>query len=111
MLDENAMSFAEKVYGLIKKVPPGRVTTYKEIAKALNIKSYRAVGQALKKNPYSPLVPCHRCVSSSGKVWGFKGSMNEKQVNEKIMLLKKEGIEFNKNNIKNFEKVLYKFTS
>jgi methylated-DNA-[protein]-cysteine S-methyltransferase len=50
-------SFSEKVYDLLRKVPEGRVTTYKEIAHALGTKAYRGVGQAMRKNPYAPEVP------------------------------------------------------
>jgi alkylated DNA nucleotide flippase Atl1 len=42
--------FAEKCYDILKKVPSGKVTTYKEIAHALNSKAYRAVGSAMNKN-------------------------------------------------------------
>ncbi|MEK6856540.1 MAG: MGMT family protein, partial [Nanoarchaeota archaeon] len=61
---------SEKVYGLCKKIPEGKISTYREIGKKLNTKAYRAVGQALKRNPYAPNVPCHRVVSSSGKIGG-----------------------------------------
>ncbi len=64
-------SFSEKCYELLKKVPKGKITTYKEIARALKTKAYRAVGNAMNKNPYSPKVPCHRVVKSDGKVGGF----------------------------------------
>ncbi len=50
-------SFSDKVYDLLRKVPEGRVTTYKELALALDTKAYRGVGQAMKKNPYAPEVP------------------------------------------------------
>ena len=50
-------SFSEKVYALLKEVPKGRVTTYKELAQALGTKAYRGVGQAMKRNPYAPEVP------------------------------------------------------
>ena len=50
-------TFAEKAYELLKQVPAGRVTTYKEIAHALGTRAYRGVGQAMKKNPYAPEVP------------------------------------------------------
>ena len=50
-------SFSDKVYDLLRKVPKGRVTTYKEIAHALGTKAYRGVGQAMKRNPYAPEVP------------------------------------------------------
>jgi len=50
-------TFAEKAYDLLRQVPAGRVTTYKEIAHALGTKAYRGVGQAMKNNPYAPEVP------------------------------------------------------
>ena len=50
-------AFAEKAYDLLRQVPRGRVTTYKEIAHALGTKAYRGVGQAMKRNPCAPEVP------------------------------------------------------
>jgi methylated-DNA-[protein]-cysteine S-methyltransferase len=50
-------TFAEKAYELLRQVPQGRVTTYKEIARAMGTKAYQGVGQAMKKNPYAPEVP------------------------------------------------------
>lgn len=50
-------SFADKAYALLRKVPRGRVTTYKEIAHALGTRAYRGVGQAMRRNPYAPQVP------------------------------------------------------
>lgn len=50
-------TFAEQAYDLLRKVPQGRVTTYKEIAHTMGTKAYRGVGQAMKKNPYAPAVP------------------------------------------------------
>ncbi len=88
-------SFAEKCYEILKKVPPGKVTIYGDIAKAIgNKKSYRAVGNAMNKNKNSFLssskekVPCHRVVRSDGKIGGFYFGTKKK-----IELLKKEGVE------------------
>ena len=50
-------AFADQAYDLLRKVPEGRVTTYKEIAQALGTKAYRGVGQAMKRNPFAPEVP------------------------------------------------------
>lgn len=100
-------SFSKKVYQLTKKIPKGRVTTYKEIAKALNTKAYQAVGQALKRNPYAPIVPCHRVVASDGALGGFAGQRKGKQIQRKKALLQKEGICFKGDKIKNFKKVLF----
>ena len=100
------MKFDEKVWMLMKKIPCGRVTTYGLIARKLNSQAYRAVGQACKRNPYAPKVPCHRVVESSGKVGNYSGSGGIKR---KIQLLKREGIKIKNKRIENFEKVLYKF--
>jgi methylated-DNA-[protein]-cysteine S-methyltransferase len=87
-------SFNEKCYEVLSKVPLGKVTTYKKIAKELKSNGYRAVGNAMNKNENSFLsssynnVPCHRVICSDGKVGGFAyGQM------KKIEILKKEGIE------------------
>jgi methylated-DNA-[protein]-cysteine S-methyltransferase len=103
------MSFYEKVYTQLRKVPKGKVTTYKELAKALKTKAYRAVGQAMRHNPYAPEVPCHRVVASDGTIGGFSGKKTGKAIQDKISMLKKEGIEFEKNKIKDFEERLYRF--
>ena len=101
---EYMRTFNEKVWELTKKVPKGKVSTYQEIAKELNCKAYRAVGYALNKNPFAPIVPCHRIIKSTGEVGGFAHGSKKK-----IMMLKKEGIEFYGDKIKNFEKILFKF--
>ena len=96
-------SFNEKCYKILRKVPKGKVTTYKELAKALNSKAYRAVGTAMNKNPYAPKVPCHRVIKSNGEIGGFaSGTKN------KVKLLKKEGIGIKRNKI-NLDKYFYKF--
>ena len=94
--------FSERCYALLKKVPRGKVTTYKEIARALHSKAYRAVGNAMNKNPHAPKVPCHRVISSDGTIGGFTSGTRKK-----IQMLKKEGIEINKGKI-NLKKFFYK---
>jgi len=80
-------SFNERCYAVLKKVPRGKVTTYKEIARVLHSKGYRAVGNAMNKNPHTPYVPCHRVILSDGSIGGFASG-----VKKKIKMLKKEGI-------------------
>ncbi|MEK6916823.1 MAG: MGMT family protein [Nanoarchaeota archaeon] len=104
------MTLTECSYELLRKVPAGKVTTYKELGKALNTKAYRAIGQAMKNNPNAPHTPCHRVVASDGSIGGFCGHTKGKEITRKISMLKNEGIEFNGNKIKNFKEVLYKFT-
>lgn len=98
------MNFDQKVWNLCKKVPKGRITTYKEIAKALNCKAYRAVGNALNKNPTPIIVPCHRVVKSNGEIGGFS-----KGIKEKARFLKNEGTKIKNNYVKEFSKKLYRF--
>ncbi len=97
------MGFNDRVYSLAKQIPEGKVSTYGYIAKALNTKAFRAVGNAMHNNPYAPVVPCHRVVESTGKIGGFaSGVMN------KIKMLEKEGIKVKNSKIVNFDKVLFK---
>lgn len=103
------MNFDEKVWKLIQRVPKGRVTTYSMIAKKLNTRAYRAVGNACRKNPYAPRVPCHRVVRSDGTVGGFGGNTSGKTVEKKIQMLRKEDVEIKNGKIINFEKVLFRF--
>ncbi|HLC19520.1 MAG TPA: MGMT family protein [Candidatus Nanoarchaeia archaeon] len=96
------MTFQSHVYLLCKQVPAGKVTTYKAIGDALGIKGYRAVGNALNKNPFGFLecgnIPCHRVVCSDGRVGGFAHG-----VEKKIELLKKEGIVVRDGKVVDFE--------
>ena len=87
-------SFNERCYEVLKKVPKGKVVTYKQIAKKLRSKGYRAVGNAMNKNPHAPKVPCHRVVCSDGKVRGFATGPKKK-----IAMLKKEGVNVLNNKI------------
>ena len=96
-------SFSEKVYSVLKKVPRGRVTTYKAIAEALNTKACRAVGNALNRNPYAPKVPCHRVVKSNGNIGGYAEG-----VRKKIKLLKKEGVQTKNNSVVDFNKKMFR---
>lgn len=91
--------FELSVYELCSKIPCGKVTTYGEIAKALGggAQMARAVGNALNKNPYAPMVPCHRVVRSDGTIGGFASGCARK----KEMLIA-EGIEFDLERIKDF---------
>jgi methylated-DNA-[protein]-cysteine S-methyltransferase len=73
------MSFTEKVWALTRRVPRGKVTTYRHLAAALGSRAYRAVGLAMNRNPYAPLVPCHRVVGSDGRLVGFAGGLPKKR--------------------------------
>ncbi|MCR5653888.1 MAG: MGMT family protein [Ruminococcus sp.] len=83
--------FESRVYDLVMKVPEGMVVTYGDIAKALGNRGLsRAVGNALHKNPFEGIVPCHRVANGEGKLaplFVFGGLERQKQ------LLEFEGIE------------------
>jgi methylated-DNA-[protein]-cysteine S-methyltransferase len=83
--------FQKKVYELTKRVPRGKVTSYSAIAKKLR-SSPRAVGQALRVNPFAPIVPCHRVVKSDGTIGGFNGQTCGKSIDRKIAMLREEGV-------------------
>ena len=100
--------FAEKIYQVLRRVPRGKVTTYAWLARQINSKAYRAVGSALSKNPYAPVVPCHRVVRSDGTIGGFMGTKDGSTVMKKKKMLEAEGIVFEGNRIKDFEKVLFR---
>src|SRR5688572_2934862 len=82
------MTFNQKVWALCAQVPAGKVTTYGAIAEALGTKAYRAVGNAMNRNPYAPAVPCHRVVGSDRSLTGFAGGLKLKQ-----QMLAREGID------------------
>lgn len=79
-------TFTQKVYQVVKKIPKGKVLTYKEVAKrAGSPRAYRGVGNILNKN-HNPEIPCHRVIRSDGKLGGYNRGQKMK-----IKILKKEG--------------------
>lgn len=102
----NLTDFEKLVLEYTDKIPKGKITTYKLIAKAIKRpRSVRAVGNALNKNPLMIKIPCHRVIRSDGFLGGFgKGPKMKKEI------LKKEGILFDSNDkIIDFKKFIYKF--
>ncbi|MEM4268062.1 MAG: MGMT family protein [Candidatus Woesearchaeota archaeon] len=97
------MGFNQCVWQICMRIPKGKVATYKQIAHILGTKSYRAVGNALNKNPYWPDVPCHRVVGSDGHLTGFARGIKKKK-----LLLEKEGICV-KNYRVNLQKYLWRY--
>ncbi|CAN8104339.1 unnamed protein product [Discula destructiva] len=89
--------FQKRVLSLLCQVPRGRVTTYGLMAQHLG-SSARAVGNAMRRNPFAPAVPCHRVVATGGGLGGFKGAWPKNgegiTLDEKRGLLKGEGVRF-----------------
>ena len=88
--------FRQKVFDAARQIPKGRVTTYKLLAESIKCGSPRAIGQALKHNPFAPQVPCHRVIRSDLTIGGFSGHTNGPEISRKKNLLRKEGVEFKK---------------
>ncbi|KAF8581987.1 DNA binding methylated-DNA--cysteine S-methyltransferase [Ramaria rubella] len=87
------------IYDFTRKVPVGKVTTYKDICAALGEGSPRSVGTALRNNPFAPFVPCHRVIASNHYIGGFYGEWGPDartgtQCDRKINMLAQEGVEF-----------------
>ena len=74
-----------------RKIPFGRVATYKTLARQIGSKSARAVGSALARNQFPIIIPCHRIVNSNKKIGGFQSGKNLKRT-----LLELEGVRFDK---------------
>lgn len=89
-------SFQRKVYEIVKRIPRGKVLSYKAVAKlAGSPRAWRAVGNILRHSAelsrshknQDPKIPCHRVIKSDGKVGGFRYGQKRK-----ASLLKKEGV-------------------
>ena len=82
--------FQIKVWNYLKKIPKGKVKTYLEVAKAIQKpNAFRAVANAVGKNPFPPKIPCHRVIRSDGKIGGYSGKGG---IIEKRRLLASENI-------------------
>ena len=86
--------FQRRVYELVQGIPRGRVTTYKTVAEALGCGSCQAIGQALRRNPYAPRVPCHRVIAADLTLGGFRGTTEGSSMAAKENMLALEGVEF-----------------
>lgn len=102
----NSISFNEKCYRLLKLIPEGKVTTYGEMARALNTKAWRAVGSAMAKNKNLFVIPCHRVVRSDGSI-GQYALGSDKKAN----LLINEGVVVINGKVKNLDNFIHKFNN
>jgi len=95
--------FQDRVLKLVAMVPKGKVTTYKELARAIgNPRAYRAVANALARNPFPVKIPCHRVVRSNGEIGGYRLG-----IRRKVKLLVQEGIKIENGKISS--KFMFKF--
>jgi len=77
--------FQKRVYKAVRKIPMGKIATYKEVAVlAGRPRAWRGVGNILNKN-FNPQIPCHRVIRSDGKLGGYNRGLSKKK-----LLLRKE---------------------
>ncbi|MGD8925500.1 MAG: MGMT family protein [Thioalkalispiraceae bacterium] len=96
--------FKQRCYDLLKLIPEGKVTTYQEMARALNTKAWRAVGSAMAKNDKLITIPCHRVVRSDGSVGQYALGPDKK-----AQLLASEGIEVLNGRVRDLDKFFHRF--
>ncbi|GEM_PF-75987 len=87
----NITEFQRKVYLEALNIPRGETITYGELAKRIGCRSAQAVGQALRKNPFAPEVPCHRVLAADGSLHGYNGQTEGEMIAKKLRLLREEG--------------------
>ena len=84
-LDFQGTDFQKKVWQALLTIPFGETRSYKQIAEQIgNVEAVRAVGAANGKNPISIIAPCHRVVGANGKLVGFAGGLENKEILLKI---------------------------
>ena len=86
----NITPFQRRVYLALLDIGRGETITYGELARRIGCRSAQAVGQALKRNPFAPEVPCHRVVAADGSLGGYHGMREGREVERKRKLLAEE---------------------
>ena len=92
-LKPNGTKFEMDVFEILKRIPYGKTVAYSEIGKEIERKykikkmSSQAVGQAVKRNPISIIIPCHRVIGKNGSLTGYAFG-----IDKKLQLLKHEGV-------------------
>jgi len=86
---ESLTRFQRRVYKAVSSIRPGQARSYKWVAEKIGSPgAYRAVGNALNKNPHMGVVPCHRVIKSDGSPGGFSRGKRKKKE-----LLRREGLD------------------
>ncbi|KAK6437877.1 hypothetical protein LTR95_005931 [Oleoguttula sp. CCFEE 5521] len=92
--------FRKQTLTMLCQVPPGRYSTYQAMSNYITATSHktcaRAIGNAMRNNPFAPEVPCHRILAADGSLGGFGGSWGEdgKHASKKHAILHEEGVRF-----------------
>lgn len=92
--------FRAKVLQAVKRIPPGRVATYGDIARlARSPRAWRAVG-TIMRTCGDPRVPCHRVIAAGGALGGYGGNLQVKRE-----LLRAEGLDVGMTRVRGFKAV------
>ena len=83
---------------LLRKIPKGKVTTYKELARATK-SSPRAIGSVMRYNKNPKRYPCYKVIKSDGSIGGYSGQTKGKNIRKKISLLTRDGIKIKNDKI------------
>jgi methylated-DNA-[protein]-cysteine S-methyltransferase len=86
--------FESRVYAAARQIPVGKVATYGQLGASIGCRSSQAIGQALRRNPFAPKVPCHRIVRADLSPGGFSGQTKGLEIQRKLDLLRAEGVLF-----------------
>jgi O-6-methylguanine DNA methyltransferase len=96
-------AFAARVLSAVRRIPPGHVATYGDIAeRAGRPRAWRAVGNIMR-NCHDPGVPCHRVIAAAGRLGGYGGNLILKQE-----LLRAEGLRVVRGRIDGFARVRWR---
>jgi methylated-DNA-[protein]-cysteine S-methyltransferase len=100
---EHKTQFEKDVLVATFRIQKGKITTYKRIAERIGRpKAYRAVANALHKNPLWPVVPCHRVICSDGSFGGPKRGAEDRRG-----MVAKEGVPIENDKVKINNEILY----
>jgi len=93
-MEREPTKFESRVYEALCRVPAGKVLTYKTLGQAIGCASGQAIGNAMRRNPFAPEVPCHRVIPATLKLGGFMGDVIGQSIERKRELLEAEGVRF-----------------
>lgn len=97
--------FQQRVYAAVRLIPKGKVATYQGVADCIGCGSPRAIGQALKVNPFAPEVPCHRVIAANLSLGGFQGEREGAAIERKRRMLAREGVQFESGRLTEVQRV------
>lgn len=79
-VDPGGTTFQSLVWSMLRRIPPGRTMSYRELARAIGVPAaVRAVGTANGANPIAIVIPCHRVIGADGRLSGYAGGVDRKR--------------------------------